>query len=511
MKRLLWLLILTGLYTSLIAQTVSGSIGNADGEGFQRARVQLVQVVEQSGQNVIPPAGVIWQADLEPANGGFVFADVSPGEYVLCAHVWGYEPYWYPGADHWSNAQRLLIGANTEITGLELLPIPIPTFAVSGTIQANPDEMEEVRIIIMPVTPDTYPDYEISPFPDGNWQFQLPEGDYLIGARVSGRFVYFWDEQHSVMDADILHLESDTFGVDFDLTTQTPFTGSHVYGNITVAGESPPFDVLVIAISSDEEEDWEDTVLAGPDGGFSFPDIPAGNYYLYAVSAQAPPTYLGDVQTWEESSTAWVDGSSGGYSIDMPAVLTEGLISLQGQVVDQSGNGVQGVHIVAKDSLGVVRGFTFTNNEGGYLIPSLPQGVFHLTAARTFCETDTQTAILFTDGIINFSMFVPVATNNGQAIPAVGNTVLRCVPNPFNPSAEIIFTISEPRVANISIYNMRGQRVRVLCDNQPLSGGQHRLVWNGRNDIGAVCPSGVYLCRMKTEYQNHQIKIMLMK
>jgi adhesin/invasin len=68
-------------------------------------------------------------------------------------------------------------------------------------------------------------------------------------------------------------------------------------------------------------------------------------------------------------------------------------------------------------------------------------------------------------------------------------------PNPFNPSTTI--SLSVPIKANVSltIYNILGERVKVLNDG-PLEPGRHFFQWGGRNGSGVAVSSGVYFYRM---------------
>ncbi len=68
-------------------------------------------------------------------------------------------------------------------------------------------------------------------------------------------------------------------------------------------------------------------------------------------------------------------------------------------------------------------------------------------------------------------------------------------PNPFNPTVTIRYSIPEPRLVSIDVYNLLGQKVRALQLQQDMP-GTHRVEWNGRDDAGRALPSGVYLVRV---------------
>jgi len=65
-------------------------------------------------------------------------------------------------------------------------------------------------------------------------------------------------------------------------------------------------------------------------------------------------------------------------------------------------------------------------------------------------------------------------------------------PNPFNPTTEISFTMDNASEVNLTIYNMLGQQVKVLA-NTLLNAGTHNYTWDGRDELGNVASTGVYL------------------
>ena len=64
-------------------------------------------------------------------------------------------------------------------------------------------------------------------------------------------------------------------------------------------------------------------------------------------------------------------------------------------------------------------------------------------------------------------------------------------PNPFNATTRLRFVLTEDSLVRCSIYNMLGQRVRNLIDEQ-LSAGNHEVQWDGLSDEGMKTGSGIY-------------------
>jgi len=69
-------------------------------------------------------------------------------------------------------------------------------------------------------------------------------------------------------------------------------------------------------------------------------------------------------------------------------------------------------------------------------------------------------------------------------------------PNPFNPRTTIRFSLQKPQRVKLAIYNILGQRVRTLT-NENYTQGFHKIIWNGKNDKGIGVASGVYIYRLK--------------
>lgn len=68
-------------------------------------------------------------------------------------------------------------------------------------------------------------------------------------------------------------------------------------------------------------------------------------------------------------------------------------------------------------------------------------------------------------------------------------------PNPFNPSTTIKFSVPKATVVTLKVYNMIGQEVATLVNEQKEI-GFYSLTWNGKNNFNAQVASGVYIYRI---------------
>jgi hypothetical protein len=83
-------------------------------------------------------------------------------------------------------------------------------------------------------------------------------------------------------------------------------------------------------------------------------------------------------------------------------------------------------------------------------------------------------------------------------------------PNPFNPEISINFALGTSMDVSIELFNIRGQRVRNLL-NENLGRGEHRIIWNGTDDSGRSMSSGMYFYRITAGEFQETRRILLMK
>ncbi len=68
----------------------------------------------------------------------------------------------------------------------------------------------------------------------------------------------------------------------------------------------------------------------------------------------------------------------------------------------------------------------------------------------------------------------------------------------------------EPGRAKVVIYNLLGQEVRILL-NEDVEAGFHTVVWDGKNALGYQVASGVYMYRLRAGDFTKTLRMMLLK
>ncbi len=82
-------------------------------------------------------------------------------------------------------------------------------------------------------------------------------------------------------------------------------------------------------------------------------------------------------------------------------------------------------------------------------------------------------------------------------------------PNPFNFTTRIGYTLDNSYNVQLEIYNILGQKVKVL-DNGIRDAGVHTILWNGCDDNGSPCSEGVYLYTLKVGESIKTKKMLLL-
>lgn len=88
-------------------------------------------------------------------------------------------------------------------------------------------------------------------------------------------------------------------------------------------------------------------------------------------------------------------------------------------------------------------------------------------------------------------------------------TLAQNYPNPFNPSTEIQYVVSEPGNVTLAVYNVLGQRVRVLRDGR-CQAGSYTAEWDGLDERGLEAGSGIYVAVLtagKTTVSRKMVKV----
>jgi hypothetical protein len=83
-------------------------------------------------------------------------------------------------------------------------------------------------------------------------------------------------------------------------------------------------------------------------------------------------------------------------------------------------------------------------------------------------------------------------------------------PNPFNPVTTIRYELGQAGAVRLTVYDAAGHHVRTLVDRAEPA-GDHRVVFDGRDQRGQPLASGVYLYRLDAGSVTRTRKMVLLK
>ncbi|MGI6198694.1 MAG: T9SS type A sorting domain-containing protein, partial [Candidatus Cloacimonadaceae bacterium] len=142
---------------------------------------------------------------------------------------------------------------------------------------------------------------------------------------------------------------------------------------------------------------------------------------------------------------------------------------------------------------------------------SVPVGCHSVTASAAGFGDQTVEDVLVEQDLTATVNFVLDATSvDDPRIPVTATALSGNYPNPFNPETTISYSVKEPGMVRIEIYNIKGQLVRTLVDEAHAT-GHYKQTFDARDDRGRNISNGVYLIRMRAPGYHKMSKMILMK
>jgi len=83
-------------------------------------------------------------------------------------------------------------------------------------------------------------------------------------------------------------------------------------------------------------------------------------------------------------------------------------------------------------------------------------------------------------------------------------------PNPFNPTVNIEYSLSSQQRVLIEVFDVLGRSVRKLVDGNQ-NPGEHKIIWDGKDNSGSTLASGIYLIRWSVPDQVQMKKVVFMR
>ncbi len=103
--------------------------------------------------------------------------------------------------------------------------------------------------------------------------------------------------------------------------------------------------------------------------------------------------------------------------------------------------------------------------------------------------------------------FSPLTAVKGNHEPLLQNPrLLQNYPNPFNPSTTVEYFLAQATNVDLSVYNVRGQKVATLVSG-PIPAGLHRFKWVASDRL----TSGIFFLKLRTAGFQQIRKVVLLR
>lgn len=105
---------------------------------------------------------------------------------------------------------------------------------------------------------------------------------------------------------------------------------------------------------------------------------------------------------------------------------------------------------------------------------------------------------------------VTAVTEEGESARPLRFALQQNYPNPFNSATTIRYALPAPAAIRLAVYNVTGQRVRVLVEEHQ-DPGHYRVTWDGTDEHGRQAANGLYFYRLADGESVRERRMLLLK
>lgn len=131
------------------------------------------------------------------------------------------------------------------------------------------------------------------------------------------------------------------------------------------------------------------------------------------------------------------------------------------------------------------------------------------TPSPTIVFQDDEATVISNGNLEGLDVLLPISGGEGSAI-VTDYEFHQNYPNPFNPSTQISYAIPAAGAVQIIIYDVLGQEIRTLV-NENMASGRYQVTWDATDNGGRRVSSGVYIYRIKAGSFTQHRKMMLLR
>ena len=121
-------------------------------------------------------------------------------------------------------------------------------------------------------------------------------------------------------------------------------------------------------------------------------------------------------------------------------------------------------------------------------------------------KTNATYELEFSNMELQFRQLVTDNTGKTDTETPQGFVLSQNYPNPFNPTTNITYSIEKQGAVSLVVYNLLGNEIARLVDNQIQTAGSHIISFDASS-----LSSGVYFYKLQTNNTSVTKKMLLMK
>lgn len=362
----------------------------------------------------------------------------------------------------------------------------------------------------------------------GNYEIELPEGEYIIAAERQGYRVVFRDSTFDPYFARLVEVDDDvTTTINFSLKklSQSDISVSGIAYD-SLGGITLDKGVVVVRKGTHTPTLLKQNVLADDlsvyagfiksDGSYNITVEDTTYYFVQGYSDYFLPTYYNNQNAssvfWQNADSVFVNqsiinknlylardssyGGGGAYgSISLPLLEAQGF---------------DGITLLARSiENNELYSYNFGKENGSFYVNSLPYGTYQLVAQKVgFPNAVSEIFTISPQNQAQYNLNIRFTLTDAVAEKNFIPTEIKLYPNypnPFNPSTMISYSIPQSTYVVLKIYDILGSEVATLVNEH-----KHAGMYNLRFDASGLS-NGVYFYTIKTDNFTSTKKMLLLK
>jgi len=469
---------------------------------------------------------------------GFFSARVKISDYKLFVCARTYIGEYYDNAVSPEFATIVTVAENDSLT---LNPISLSAVVppVIYTLSGSVTDAEGLNPKIARITAFVKNRIHIPFFGFGHYGTRTDSlGNYSLNVRLGDTIALFaqpldytfksefWDGKATIDEADLIVVSDNVTGINFTLNPKPVYNNGvagTVYDSAAVLGLKGYVYLVKKDLTTPNPHNLRRKIWAATDsltGNFSFSNLEPGLYIALATARGYKASYFkydGSLtMDWRlaDSIVVTEEGIVGNINFYLNARIAPNSgtgLALFGNSFEASGAVVEGVLTFVSDADGHIVSASISDPVGSYAHEGLTDGYYMLTA-NTINFGEVSISGIDINGETG-DVEIDIALTPDGTTSAGGNNeipdafeLFQNYPNPFNPSTMIQFALPEPSIVTLKVYNVIGQEIKTLINNEFHNAGNHQV-----NFDASQLANGIYLYRIETAGFTITKKMTLLK